>query len=161
MKAHEVTCAAPFAGHRQGTRSHGPRLQFWEGWSLVEVRFVQVFVCIVRVFGSFVCVCVFLSSFRVTSTASFGNIENLVKEERPHRWTHTTKNQRRTIRTTTRIQECNLERLRFNRRGASTPLWRVESCYLPGRWPNPIPAIPPKAVKTPHLHGALRGNIFC
>ena len=30
-------------------------------------------------------------------------------------------------------------RLRFNRRGASTPLWRVESCSLPGSWPNSLP----------------------
>ena len=48
----------------------------------------------------------------------------------------------------------NLGRLRLNRRGASTPLWRVEACSLPSRWPNPIQAIPPFVVKTPHLHGA-------
>ena len=48
----------------------------------------------------------------------------------------------------------NLGRLRFNRRGASTPLWRVESCSLPSRWPNPTPAIPPYVVRIPHLHGA-------
>ena len=42
----------------------------------------------------------------------------------------------------------------FNRRGASTPLWGVESRSLPRRWPNPIPALPPFVVKTPHLHGA-------
>ena len=51
-------------------------------------------------------------------------------------------------------QQYNLERLRFNRRGASTPLWRVESCSPPSRRPNPIPAIPPSVVRTPHLHGA-------
>ena len=51
-------------------------------------------------------------------------------------------------------QRYNLGRLRFNRRGASTPLWEVESCSLPSRWPNPIPAIPPYVVRTPHLHGA-------
>ena len=39
-------------------------------------------------------------------------------------------------------------------RGASTPLWGLESCSLPRRWPNPIPAIPPHVVRTPHLHGA-------
>ena len=45
-------------------------------------------------------------------------------------------------------QQYNLERLRFSRRGASTPLWRVEPCSLP-RWrPKPIPAIPR------HLHEA-------
>ena len=48
----------------------------------------------------------------------------------------------------------NLKRLRFNRRGASTPLWGVEACSPPSRWPNPIPAIPPYVVRTPHLHGA-------
>ena len=46
-------------------------------------------------------------------------------------------------------QKYNLGRLRFNRRGASTPLWGVESCSLPGGWPNPIPAIPPYVVRTP------------
>ena len=38
-------------------------------------------------------------------------------------------------------QQYNLGRLRFNRRGASTPLWGVEACSLPSRRPNPIPAI--------------------
>ena len=47
-----------------------------------------------------------------------------------------------------------LERLRFIRRGASTPLWGVESCSFSGRWPYPILAIPPYVVMTPHLHGA-------
>ena len=47
-----------------------------------------------------------------------------------------------------------LERLRFNRRGASTPLWGVESCSIPRRWPTQSPAIPPYVVRTPHLHGA-------
>ena len=42
----------------------------------------------------------------------------------------------------------------FNRRGASTPLWGVETMLSPSRRPNPIPAIPPYVVKTPHLHGA-------
>ena len=37
----------------------------------------------------------------------------------------------------------NLGRLRFDRRGASTPLWRVESCSLHGRQPYPIPAVRP------------------
>ena len=45
-------------------------------------------------------------------------------------------------------------RLRFNRRGASTPLWGVESCSLPSRRPNPIPPRPPYVVRAPHLHGA-------
>ena len=48
----------------------------------------------------------------------------------------------------------NLGRLRFNRRGASTPLLGVEACSPPSRRSNPIPAIPPYVVKTPHLHGA-------
>ena len=30
----------------------------------------------------------------------------------------------------------------------------VESCSPPSRRPNPIPAIPPYVVRTPHLHGA-------
>ena len=51
-------------------------------------------------------------------------------------------------------QQYNLGRLRFNRRGASTPLWGVEACSPPSRRPNPIPAFPPYVVKTPHLHGA-------
>ena len=34
------------------------------------------------------------------------------------------------------------------------PLWEVESCSHPSRRPNPIPAIPPYVVRTPHLHGA-------
>ena len=51
-------------------------------------------------------------------------------------------------------QEYNLGRLRFYRRGASTPLWGVEACSLPSRRPNPIPALPPQNVRTPHLHGA-------
>ena len=42
----------------------------------------------------------------------------------------------------------------FYRRGASTPLWGVESCALPSGRPNPIPAIPLCVVRTPHLHGA-------
>ena len=53
-----------------------------------------------------------------------------------------------------RQQQYNLERLRFNRRGASTPLWGVEACSPPSRRPNPIPAIPPYVVRTPRLHGA-------
>ena len=48
----------------------------------------------------------------------------------------------------------NLVRLRFNRRGAFTPLWGVKSCSLPSKWPSPIPAIPLQVVRTPHLHGA-------
>ena len=44
--------------------------------------------------------------------------------------------------------------LRFNRRGGSTPLWGVEAWSPPSRRPNPIPAIPPYVVRTPHLHGA-------
>ena len=52
-------------------------------------------------------------------------------------------------------QQYNLERLRFNRRGASTPLWGVEAWSPPSRRPNPIPAIPPHVVRTPHLHAAL------
>ena len=51
-------------------------------------------------------------------------------------------------------QYYNLGRLRFNRRGASTPLWGVEACSPPSRRPNPIPTIPPHVVRTPHLHGA-------
>ena len=51
-------------------------------------------------------------------------------------------------------QQYNLVRLRFIRRGASTPLWGVEACSHPSRRPNPIPAIPPYVVRTPHLHGA-------
>ena len=51
-------------------------------------------------------------------------------------------------------QQYNLGRLRFNRRGASTPLWGVEACSPPSRRFNPIPAIPPYVVRTPHLHGA-------
>ena len=42
----------------------------------------------------------------------------------------------------------------LNRRGASTPLWRVEACSPPSKRPNPIPAIPLHVVRTPHLHGA-------
>ena len=53
--------------------------------------------------------------------------------------------------TTTIIQSGEL---RFNRRGASTPLWGVESCSSPTKWPNPIPATPLCVVRTPHLHGA-------
>ena len=30
----------------------------------------------------------------------------------------------------------------------------IESCSPPSRRPNPIPAIPPCVVRTPHLHGA-------
>ena len=59
-----------------------------------------------------------------------------------------------TITTTTQQQQYNLGRLRFNRRGASTPLWGVEACSPPSRRPNPIPAIPPYVVRIPHLHGA-------
>ena len=36
----------------------------------------------------------------------------------------------------------------------SGPLWWVEACSPPSRRPNPIPAIPPYVVRTPHLHGA-------
>ena len=39
-------------------------------------------------------------------------------------------------------------------RGASTLPWGAEACFLPSRRPNPIPAITPYVVKTPHLHGA-------
>ena len=54
-------------------------------------------------------------------------------------------------------QQYNLERFRFNRRGASTPLWRVESCFLPGRRPNPsYPAHCRQDTTSP-----WRGNIFC
>ena len=35
-------------------------------------------------------------------------------------------------------QQYNLVRLRFNRRGAFTPLWGVKSCSLPSKWPNPL-----------------------
>ena len=34
------------------------------------------------------------------------------------------------------------------------PLWEVKSCSALSRRPNPIPAIPPYVVRTPHLHGA-------
>ena len=34
------------------------------------------------------------------------------------------------------------------------PLWGVEACSHPSRRHNPIPAIPPYVVSTPHLHGA-------
>ena len=51
-------------------------------------------------------------------------------------------------------QQYNLGRLRFYRRGASTPLWGFEACSHPSRRPNPIPAIPPYVIRTPHLHGA-------
>ena len=50
--------------------------------------------------------------------------------------------------------EYNLGRLRFNRREASTPILGVEACSFPSRRSNPIPAIPPCVVRTPHLHGA-------
>ena len=38
-------------------------------------------------------------------------------------------------------QKYNLGRLRFNKRGASTPLWGVEACSPPSTRPNPIPAV--------------------
>ena len=57
------------------------------------------------------------------------------------------------IQHTTYSIQHNLGRLRVNRRGASTPLWGVESSSLPSRWPNPIPLVPPYVVRTPHLHG--------
>ena len=53
----------------------------------------------------------------------------------------------------TTTQQSNLVRLRFNRQGASTPLWEVESWSLPSTWLNPIPANPPFVVRTPQLHG--------
>ena len=52
-------------------------------------------------------------------------------------------------------QQYNLVRLRFYRRGASTPLWGVESCSLPSRRPNPIPAVPSNVVRTPVLCALL------
>ena len=55
---------------------------------------------------------------------------------------------------TTTKKKHNLERLRFIRRGASTPFWGVEACSPPSRRPNPIPAMPPYVVRTPHLPGA-------
>ena len=39
------------------------------------------------------------------------------------------------------------------------PLWGVESCSLPSRWPNSIPAVPPDVVTTAHLHTGYGGNI--
>ena len=60
-------------------------------------------------------------------------------------------------------------RTEFNINDNNNPIWRdsvflqarsfhlslgVESCSLPRWWPNPIPAIPPYVVRTPHLHGA-------
>ena len=50
-------------------------------------------------------------------------------------------------------QQYNLERLCFYKRGASTPLWEVESRFLLSRRSNPIEAIPPYVVRTPYLHG--------
>ena len=44
--------------------------------------------------------------------------------------------------------------LAFPPRGASTPLWGIQSCSLAATWHNPIPAIPPYVIKTPHMHGA-------
>ena len=49
--------------------------------------------------------------------------------------------------TPTQQQQYNLGTLRFNKRGAPTPLREVESCSLPGRWPDPIPTIPPYVVR--------------
>ena len=49
-------------------------------------------------------------------------------------------------------EQYNLVRLRFNRRGAATPLWGLESCPLPSRRP-PIQAITPYVVRTPHHPG--------
>ena len=57
---------------------------------------------------------------------------------------------RETLRVTSKKQqqqEYNLERLRLT--GEEPP----PSGEL-NRWPNPIPAIPPCVVRTPHLHGA-------
>ena len=62
---------------------------------------------------------------------------------------HTHRSSKPASKTTTTIQH-NLGRLRFNCRGSSTPLWGVEACSHPSRRPNPIPAIPPYVVKTPH-----------
>ena len=39
-------------------------------------------------------------------------------------------------------QQHNLERLRFNRRGASTALWGVESCSFPKQEAQPNPRYP-------------------
>ena len=53
----------------------------------------------------------------------------------------------------------NVGRLSFYMRGASTPLWRVESRSLASMWPNPIPPIPAHVVKTPQLDSdANAGN---
>ena len=51
----------------------------------------------------------------------------------------------RTTPTTTIIQSGDAPFFRDDAlapRGASTPLWGVETCSLPRRWPNQIPAIP-------------------
>ena len=83
---------------------------------------------------------------------------NPQKTQKTHANTHKHKNtyskkNTHTKHTHTQQQLYNLERLFFNR-GAYTPLWGVEAWSLPSRRPNPIPAIPPYVVKTPHLHGA-------
>ena len=47
------------------------------------------------------------------------------------------------------------------RNNNNNTIWRgPESRSLPSRWPNPIPAIPPYVVKTPHLHGPRSKHLF-
>ena len=89
----------------------------------------------------------------------FRNKTTIQQQQQQHTTTttiHTTTHNNNTTNnnTTTQQQWHNLVRLHWNRRGASTPLWGVETCSHPSRRPNPIPAIPPFVVRTPHLHGA-------
>ena len=105
--------------------------------------------------GVLVCVVV-LPLWRCVTPKKMNNNNTHHKEQEEKQ--HTPKNNNKNNDTHTpkyeQQQQSNLERVRFNRRGGSTPLWRVESWSLPSRWPNPIPAIPPYVVRTPHLHGA-------
>ena len=66
--------------------------------------------------------------------------------------TPNTKHQTPNTTTTTMIQSGEAPLLT----GEEPPphLWGVETCSHPSRRPNPIPAILPYVVRTPHLHGA-------
>ena len=127
------------------------------GFTVVVVTF---FVKILDDFHDFVSECV---SFQRKINNPFWGVIVFPKKSDNFHWTwnknthFTDENQRKKIAkvsptnnnylknniTIQQQQQYNLVRLRFNRRGASTPLWGVESCSHPSRRPNPIPAIPP------------------
>ena len=70
---------------------------------------------------------------------AFGNLRLKQQQAQQHNHTTTHNNSQRRRK---RQQKSSPWRLRFNRRGATTPFWEVESCSLPKQAAQPNPSHP-------------------